>query len=179
MANTDGVIMKNKKIYLILSLVFILLLSFWYVKTPVMTIDKIKEAAVNQDVKTLNKHIDFESLKLSIKLMLLNTGNFQSGKKGKNLSSLVASVFLIPLVEKMLTPESIVLLMSGYNPAVKQESEDDDHSLSIETSWEGLSKVNLKFLSKTESKNILVLVMERDGLHWKLTGIKNQNPTIQ
>lgn len=172
--------MKNRNVQFVTILVFFLLFSFWYSKGPVYTVDIIKEAAINQDVNTLNKHIDFEALKLSIKVMLVSQENSQSGKRGKYLSSLVSSVLLIPLVEKMVTPEAIVLLMSGYGPQTKyQDKEADNQSLNIETSWDGLSKASLQFKSRNGHKNNLLLVMEREGLHWKLIGIKTQNVTTQ
>jgi hypothetical protein len=165
---------KSKQQFILFGTIIFLGSIFWFVKSPIFTLDKIKSAAIERDSNKLNKLINFETLRSSIKIMLLEPNNIEGDKpRTSYLASVVGGFLITPIIDRMVSPESLVFLMSGKIPNLKDQPETSK-PIEIETSWEGLSRAKLILKSERNSNNSVVLIMERDGLDWKLVGIKRQ-----
>lgn len=169
---------QQKKSWLIAGGVLLVTLIFaiWFIRSPIAALDSIKEAAQNESVQELNDLVDFTSLRSSIKLMLsTDTGDaIRKPTAGSRLAHLLAGALASPVVDALVTPESLVFFLHGEMPS-EHSSGDKRASAHITTDWHGLSLVELAIHPTENEKAKIALVMRRDWLAWKLVGIKRAN----
>lgn len=166
---------QKKKAWLVVgsALIATSLLVIWFIRSPITALDSIKEAAQNGSVQELNNLVDFTSLRSSIKLMISTDtgGSSKKSTSGSRLAHLLAGALASPIVDALVTPESLVFLLNGKMPTDKQTNEEKS-SAHITTDWHGLSLVELAIHPTESEKAKIALVMRRDWLTWKLVGIK-------
>lgn len=168
---------QQKKPWLIAgSLLFALIFAIWFIRSPIAALDSIKEAAQNGNVQELNDRVDFTSLRSSIKLMISTDAGDVASKPtpGSRLAHLLAGALASPIVDALVTPESLVFLLNGKMPTDHQSSEEKS-SAQISTNWHGLSLVELVIHPGETEKAKIALVMRRNWLTWKLVGINRVN----
>ncbi len=150
-----------------------LLLAIWFIRSPIAALDSIKEAAQKGSVQELNERVDFTSLRSSIKLMISTDTGDTAGKTTtrQRLAHLLAGALASPIVDALVTPESLVFLLNGKMPT-DQQSGKEKTTTQITADWHGLSLVELAIHPNENEKAKIALVMRRDWLSWKLVGIK-------
>ncbi|MES2978119.1 MAG: DUF2939 domain-containing protein [Pseudomonadota bacterium] len=168
----------------------VIMASIWFVRAPYATLESIKAAAERRDVPELNRLIDFPSVKSSLKILLLDSMNGKPGEApspGAGLARLFASALAGPIVEAMVTPESIVAMFSGKLPRSAagrpqpSSPRPDDASSPVSTEkpnvtfagdWDDSSTIRVRVRSGITEDVGLAFVMRRDGLSWRLSGIE-------
>ena len=160
----------------------------WFVRAPYATLQSIKTAAERRDIPALNRMIDFPALKSSLKLLMMNAVGIQGEPEspGKGLMRMFAGALAGPVVDAMVTPESISAMFGGQLPSMRagvpaktgspgseSESIAGNQEVIVARTWEGLSAVRVT-LSRSASRadDGLTFVMRRDGLSWRLAAIE-------
>lgn len=153
-----------------------LIFAIWFIRSPITALDSIKEAAHSGNVQQLNDLVDFTSLRSSIKLMISTDAGDTASKPtpGSRLAHMLAGALASPIVDALVTPESLVFLLNGEMPTDHQSAKEKS-SVQISTNWHGLSLVELAIHHSENEKAKMALVMRRDWLTWKLVGIKRAN----
>ena len=93
----------------------------WFVRAPYATLQSIKTAAERRDIPALNRMIDFPALKSSLKLLMMNAVGIQGEPEspGKGLMRMFAGALAGPVVDAMVTPESISAMFGGQLPSMR------------------------------------------------------------
>lgn len=173
------------------TLIFVVALAVsWFVRAPYTTLQSIKDAAEQRNVPELNRLIDFPSVKSSLKLMMMDSINQNAGDVGglgAGMARLFAGAFVGPIIEAMVTPESIAIMFSGKlprkpgdaptpssptAPSADEQPATAKQEVTVTRNWEGLSAVRVNVRANTTRDNGLTFVMRRDGLSWRLTAIE-------
>lgn len=159
----------------------IVLAVFWYVRAPFSTLTSIRVAAEHRDTSELSRLIDFPALKTSLKLLISDSVNAQTGSGAgiaAGLTRIFAGALASPVVEALVTPESIASMFAGQLPspsaqaAQSQRAEGDKSDLDTTYAWDGISTVRIRINSKSLQNQGLVFVMRRDGLSWRLATVE-------
>lgn len=163
----------------------------WLAASPYITLYQMKQAADARDGEALSEHVDFPSVRQSIKDQLntrvarkMGTDSDDSGALAM-IGASVAGVLVDRMVDAYVTPTGIAEVMEGNPPGPRLWHEGDD-----EDKTEGGGKApadrealrDKAKLSYTSFSRFVVtvpdksgaecqLVLRRRGLGWKLTEI--------
>ena len=168
--------------------ILLALAIIWFVRAPYSTLQSIKGAAERRDVPELNRLIDFPSVKSSLKLLVMGSVNGNTGEPAslrKGLAHMFAGALAGPLIEAMVTPESIAAMFGGKlprkpgaapQPAAPQGPDSaaatGSQDVTVTRDWDGLSAVRVNVRSNAAPDQGLTFVMRRDGLSWRLSAIE-------
>jgi hypothetical protein len=152
----------------------------WLYFTPYMAVNKLQAAAERGDTQALNEMVDFPALRTSIRTEIQSAtarGIQKDGGVFAAIGSAAAGFVVGPVVDAAVTPEGIGLLMKGQGPkrAGEEGSDDGDNwrdDVKISRRWEASDKFLIRYSDRASGDERITLVMRRDGLRWKLTGIR-------
>jgi hypothetical protein len=92
---------------------------------------------------------------------------------GGALAGLVTS----PIVDAAVTPEAISALTRGKDPRDRDDDDNDDDGkgerrLERDRRYEGTKRFAVRYLDPETGGEAFALLMRREGLEWRLTGIR-------
>lgn len=168
-----------------LPLLAMLALAAYVVAGPWLTIRGIDQAIAERDVPGLARHVDFPTLRVNLKAQLDDAMVRRAGIDAQ--SSMFGALALQAIggvsnlaVDTMVTPAGVAALLQG-RMLWKRASGDTigGDTWSDTTPDHPLREAELHYLStrrvtatvQTEAGTAIVLVLTRDGLHWKLSDI--------
>jgi len=156
--------------------------------SPYITIYQIKSAVDAKDGESLSEHIDFPSVRQSLKdqMNAVVMEKMQSEDMKSNPFAALGMAFAGTMVDKMVeayvTPAGISKLMSGENPSKSQDKNNSNsagfspQSSNKKKAFEDVS-MGYKSLSKFEvsgkkhGEDSARFILRRNGLEWQLTEI--------
>lgn len=159
------------------------LFVIYMVAAPYITVYQMKSAAEDHDGEALSEHIDFPSVRQSLKdqINVMFAKKMAEDKDMKdNPFAALGAVFAGTMVDKMVdayvTPAGITQLMAGQKPKTSTESgsvtvsESEREPLSnASMSYESLSKFVVTVEGNDGEEGRFIL--RRQGISWKLTSI--------
>jgi len=172
----EGGRMSKGKIVAVVGVLF----ALYFAAAPYITVHQMKSAAESHDGEALSEHIEFPSVRQSLKDQM-NAMIMKEMAKDKIkdstfavLGGAFAGVVVDKIVEAYVTPAGITQLMAGEKPKSSKGREPDgsfrrkplsDSSMS----YESLDKfvVKVKGVPGEERR----FVLRRRGIGWKLTEI--------
>ena len=176
--------MKLNSILLILA---VLLLAA-FAGSPYLAVHEMRAAARVHDAAKLGSYVDFaalrESLKTGVHAKLLGRERNENGDPtpANAMGAAVAGALLGPMVDVLITPESLSRLLQGQKPAAAAaggllgaSSDKPSPTESIEThfGYEGLNNFVFSVKKKGTDDEPVDLVMHREGLFsWKLAELR-------
>ena len=157
-------------------------LFFAYVMAaPYITVHQIQSAAKNNDGAALSKHIDFVSLRQSVKDQmnaLWAKKMAEQGTMNNNqfaaIGAAFAGTFVDKLVDAYVTPAAITQLMSGEQPQSGAGGHEAGHSERSPLSDASMSYASLnEFVISVndEGGKEWKFILHRQGFDWKVTDI--------
>lgn len=152
----------------------------WLYFTPYMAVNKLQAAAERGDAQALNEMVDFPALRTSVKSEIQGSvarGIQKDGGAFAALGSAVTGVIVEPAVNAAVTPEGISLLMKGRRPTDNADEDSDDgkswrDEVKIARRYEAADKFVIQYRDKETGDDQIALVMRRDGLRWRLAGVR-------
>jgi Protein of unknown function (DUF2939) len=154
--------------------------------SPYLTLNKMRNATENQNVDALAKEIDFPELRVSIKesvkaqVFKQMTGvEAVTGAEGGKVASPKMTPELVekmvsPMVDKLITPEGLDQLINNKVPGAKIDLANLDRDIAksdIKMGYESLDRFVVNITDKVDRSKHVSLILKRDGLAWKLSGI--------
>ncbi|WP_436862876.1 DUF2939 domain-containing protein [Acinetobacter haemolyticus] len=175
------------------SIVLVLLVFGYLFASPYLTIYQIRQAIEQEDSAALASHIDFPSVRQSLKdqvnaQMLQDMPQAPSSERGlAALGAILASSMLDKVVDVMVSPQGITMLMQGkqLKDSLPMQTQSDFQTthLSESASLSGAEKVSYK--GRYQSFNQFAvqiqhphnrlptkIILQRTGLSWKVTQIQ-------
>ena len=170
---------KNTKIAGVSIAALLLLFCIWFYQAPYSTLMSIKEAAQRKDMQALSELIDFQSFRSSLNTIVTDAiaSRPDQGKIGNMFAKVMAGALTRPILDAMVTPESIAAMFSGTPPKNGGTSTDgnaDTGNSKVITSrsWDGWSVFKLRVQSAERPELSVIFVMRRDGFRWHLSAIE-------
>jgi hypothetical protein len=165
----------------ILITAFLLVFGTWFLFTPYIAVNGMKSAAEARDAAKLSSYVNFPALKESLKASF-NAKLASEVTKEKNenpftpLGAMMAAAFINPLIDALVTPESLAMMIKGDKPLPGKNSTQTQQSNSdadIAMSYEGFDRFVVTVKKKGETGEPVALVFNRDGMFsWKLSAIR-------
>ena len=160
-----------------------ILIAGYVVASPLITVYQMKSAAEKNDGEALSEHIEFPSLRQSIKdqvnAMFVEKLENDKNLKGNAFAGL-AMVFAGALVEKAVdvyvTPAGISKIMAGEMVSLGELGQSSEGKTKKEPfknasfSYESTDKFVVTVANKSEEP--VRFILRRQGLNWKLTDIR-------
>lgn len=172
----------NQKMIGALVAIAILLIGGYYYASPYLVMNSIKDAAQAGDSEKVSAYIDFPSVRQSFKVQInaymVKELAIQDDNEWEALGTMIASNMIDKMVEATITPEGMTLIMQGkdFRESFKPASQDSSNSSSTDakldysTRYLSINVFELT-LNSLESDKQVKVIMERDGLSWKVKKI--------
>jgi hypothetical protein len=171
--------MTNKAKYS-LAVVFIVF-GVWFFFTPHLAVSGMRSAAEARDAARLSGYVNFPALKENLKATM-NAKFISEVTKEKEanpfaaLGAAMAAAFINPMVDALVTPESLALMMKGDKPHPGKsgaQSQQSDSRADTSMAYESFDRFVVTVKKKGETAEPVGLVFNRDGMFsWKLSAIR-------
>lgn len=183
--------MMNRRYVLIGSASLVLVLaafSIYFCTRPSLAFEQLRDAVVRQDRVAMERHIDFPSLRESIKLKLRQELSPSANSRQSPmavLGAIAAEYVAGRVIDLAVSPEGIAAILSGSRireitkppPAEPSTSEapppggGEVSKLEYRTQWDGISSYVVN--ANRDGKPVVKLVLRRTGLfEWRLAEIR-------
>jgi Protein of unknown function (DUF2939) len=154
--------------------------------SPYLTLNKMRNATENQNVEALAKEINFPELRVSIKesvktqvfkqIAATETGTGTSTGKlsAPKMTPELVEKMVSPMVDKLITPEGLDQLINNKVPGAKIDLANLDRDIAksdIKMGYESIDRFVVNITDKVDQSKNVSLILKRDGLAWKLSGI--------
>ncbi len=146
--------------------------------SPYLTLDNMKKATTNRNADALAQEIDFPSLRTSVKENVKAKVIAQMSGAGttpiKGMNTAVVDKMVDPMVDKLVTPEGLGDLMQDKVPGAKIDLTNLEKNIAdseVKMGYESLDRFVVHITDKIDRTKDVSLILKRDGLAWKLSGI--------
>ncbi len=146
--------------------------------SPYLALDNMKKATTNRNADALAQEIDFPSLRTSVKanikaqVVKQMTGAGTTPVKGMNAEAV--DKIVNPMVDKLVTPEGLGDLMQDKVPGAKIDLSNLEKNIAgseVKMGYESIDRFVVHITDKVDRQKDVSLILRRDGLAWKLSGI--------
>jgi hypothetical protein len=154
----------------------------WLFFSPHLTVYAMVSAARARDAAALNRHINFpalrENLKADFTAKLADTSNHRTDNPLASLGASLASALVAPVVDYLITPESITLMLQGNVPnphgiGAGTPTKSSDMETEAAMNYEGVNRFVVKVRKKGTGEPPVQLVFTRSGLFsWRLSSVR-------
>jgi Protein of unknown function (DUF2939) len=147
---------------------------------PYLTINNMKNATENQNVDALSKEINFPELRVSIKesvkaQVLRHVVRAEQNKaSAPKMTPELVEKMVSPMVDKIITPEGLDQIIHDQVPGAKIDLanlERDIAKSDIKMGYESIDRFVVHITDKVDQSKHVSLILKRNGLAWKLSGI--------
>ncbi len=174
------------KVKVALGVVAVLVVA-WIVAAPYITVYQMKSAAESRDGEALSEHIDFPSVRQSLKdqMNAMFLKEMAQDKEMKDnpfaaLGTAFAGMMVNKMVDAFVTPAGITQMMAGEKPQPDPKRSSTQPATASEgyarKPWSGATMGYESFNKfvvrvKDEKGGEITFVLRREGIGWKLTQI--------
>lgn len=152
----------------------------WLYFTPYMALNKLQAAAEAGDTQALNEMVDFPALRTSLKSEVQGAvarGIQKDGGIFAAVGSAVSGIVVEPVVNAAVTPEGVSLLMKGRRPTDDEDESKDGgenwrENVKIGRRYEAADRFIVQYSDRQSGDERISLVMHREGLRWRLAGVR-------
>lgn len=154
----------------------------WFFFTPHIAVRGMRAAAEERNAARLSGYVNFPALKENLKASLNARIAAETAREKDNpfagLGAALAAAFISPLIDALVTPESLAMIMQGDKPEpgkAKKSPSKSDPDTETTMSYEGVNSFVVTIRKKNDPKGeTMGLIFNRDGLlsSWKLTALR-------
>lgn len=163
--------------------IIILFVAFgtWLYFTPYLAVSGMKAGAEAKDAVKLSSYVNFPALKESLKASFRAKLASGAAKKPEGnpfgaVGAALAAAFVNPMIDALVTPESLAMIMKGDKPQPIQnaaQSKPSESGSETSMSYESFDRFVVNVKKKGETGEPYGLVFNRDGLFsWKLSALR-------
>jgi hypothetical protein len=166
----------NRKLLVSVVAVLALLNLGFFFAMPYIVVWRARAAAERGDAAAVAEHVDFPALRENLKSSLASKANeYFKPQQGlaADLGAAFGGMLVDRMVDAMVTPESLAWLVLGYqrSPGRSSEPPPSTSEPTATMAYEGFSTFVVHFEHPAITQTF-ALVLEREGLSWKLTGVR-------
>lgn len=171
--------MRRKSRFLPLFSLAICVAAAWLYFSPYLAYRQVTKAAERGDVEALNEVVDFPALRTSFKdnvrTAVAREISSDRGNPFAAVGGALAGLVTGPVIDAAVTPSGIAALTKGDDP---RDGERDDKAGEARTDverdrrYEGTNRFAVRYLDRETGAEQYALILTRDGLRWKLSGVR-------
>ncbi len=171
---------RNKSLVAVAAIAIIVAAAVWYFASPAYAMNQLKNAAQSGVSSQLEESIDFpkvrESLKTQMRAMLareMTKPEANDNPFGK-LGAMLAMGMVDSMVEGFVTPQSMAAMVEDgkiAKPGRAKAQVADSKPVDWDVERDGFDKFTATSVAADGNQGP-TLIFQRDGLGWKLSGLK-------
>ncbi len=174
---------KNLWFALVGFVVLVVCTGFYF--SPHLAVHNMKKAAEAKDADALSSYVDFPSLRESLNAnfnakMVSEVAKSKSGDPFEALGAAIATALINPMIDALVTPESLAILTKGEKPEMSQsgneskiQSAPERANTETSMSYKGLNRFIVRVKEKDSTEEPIEFIFKRDGIiSWKLSGLR-------
>jgi hypothetical protein len=153
----------------------------WIYFGPHMALKKLQAAAESGDVEAMNELVDFPALRTSVKENAKTAVSRELSDRTRlpgvgAIGGILAGRVVNPVVDLAVTPSGVAALTSGRLPGARSKDGEKPRGLpeglKMKRGYEGMDRFEVRYVDRESGDERIALIMRRDGLNWKLTGVR-------
>ena len=171
----------SRSVKIMLGAVLALLIG-WYAASPYIALHQMRSAAESKDAAKLSEHIDFPSVKESLKAsfsaaMMAEVAQSSQDDPFAGAGAALAIAMVGPMVDALVTPQAIAMMMQGEKPELErphaQVASTPGQEPVVSSRYTGLNTFKVDVSDKSDPHAKIALRFKRHGLFsWKLTSVE-------
>jgi hypothetical protein len=149
--------------------------------SPYLTLYQMYQAVEHRDAQAISSSVDFPALRASVKENLQSVVLKETAKQNNPILNLIGaalgSALADPVLDRMVTPEGVMALLEGQR--LQAGANDGEQSLSqkvekvdVNARYESFNQFVVGVKPKGEDVPPVDVVLSREGLGWKITGVR-------
>lgn len=162
----------------IAGLLVFMLVAAWVAWGPKRTLVGVMDAIESQDVARLDELVDFPAVRSQMKAaMLAEIQKTTSADPSDQMGVALGMAFVEPVLETFISAEGIIAMASGSQLLAAQglggdadRWQDRIESGRASLRFKSLSRAEVTFLDEEDPSVSLVILMDREGLNWRVVG---------
>lgn len=151
----------------------------WLYVSPYLAYRQLTRAADRGDAQALNDVVDFPALRASVKenvkLAVAREISADEGNAFAAVGGVLAGALVGGVVDAAVTPAGIAALTRGNDPTDgdgRGDPERKNRDLKRDRRYEGVNRFAVRHLDRETGREQFALLLHRDGLGWKLSGVR-------
>jgi len=154
--------------------------------SPYLALQRMRAAAAGRDAAGLAAYVDFpavrDSLKQGVQARLARQDLNEQGEPtpASAMGAAVAGALLGPMVDALITPESLARVLQGQRPAAAvigvgggERGAPSSEALETQMGYESLNRFVFSVRKQGDDEEPVDLVLRREGLlRWKLAELR-------
>lgn len=173
---------KTAKFSIFTAIVIVIAIVAYLYASPYLVLRNMQSAAQQGDSEKLNQYIDYPSVRQSLKDQL-NAHMLKELKQEHNnefaaLGAMLATSMTDTLLDAVITPTGVGLMLQGKNlnpshmpnanASAAQQQEQSEEKVDYKTYYTSMNRFVVDVSNKQRHDQRVKVIMERDGLSWKL-----------
>jgi hypothetical protein len=154
--------------------------------SPYLTLYQMYQAVKQNDAQSVASHVNFSALRESVKTNVQGLVSQEISKQENPLMALIGSAvsgFVVdPLIDQIVTPEGVAALLEGqqlqFNSASQPQLSEKAAEVEVQPHYESFNQFVVSVKPKGESAMPVDLLLSREGLGWKVTGVRLPQPQM-
>jgi hypothetical protein len=149
--------------------------------SPYLTLYQMYQSAKSNDFQGVASHVDFPALRESVKANVQTMFSQETAKQDNPLMGILGKflggVVLDPVVDAVVTPEGVAALLAGQQLQFggdnkKATFSEKADSVEVKPHYESFNQFVVSVKPKGEDKPPVELILSRDFLGWKVSGVR-------
>ncbi len=149
--------------------------------SPYLTLYQMYQSVEKKDVQGIASHVDFPALRQSVKTNVQAIVHQETSQQQNPLLDILGSVLggvvLEPVVDTVVTPEGVAALLEGQRIQLNGNDKQAQFSgkapdVDVKAEYESFNQFAVSVKPKGEDTPPVTLLMSRDGLSWKISGVR-------
>jgi hypothetical protein len=164
----------------------VVVVAGWLYASPYLSVNAMKNAALENDAEGITGRVDFPALKESIKGQFTAKMSSQAGKSSEenplaDAGAALGMMMIGPMIDAMVTPEAVTAMMRGRkldeNTAAGQPGQTTEAQVeaTMDTSmgYRDLNTFEVTLTDKKSPSEPMTMLFKRHGIaNWKLTAVE-------
>lgn len=171
--------MRRRSRFLPLFSLALCVAAAWLYFSPYLAYRQVTRAAERGDVSALNEVVDFPALRTSFKENVRTAVAREISTDGRNpfaaVGGALAGMLTGPVIDAAVTPSGIAALTDGNDPRDRNRdgtSGEARTDVERDRRYEGINRFAVRYLDRETGGEQYALILTRDGLRWKLSGVR-------
>ncbi|MCG9891047.1 MAG: DUF2939 domain-containing protein [Thermosynechococcaceae cyanobacterium MS004] len=152
--------------------------------SPYFSLYQMYQAVEKKDLEGVASHVDFPALRESVKTNLRTIISKETSEQNNPLASMFGSVVngfvLDPVVDSVVTPSGVAALMEGQQLQLGDRGDQPEAAqlsqrvsdIEVKSQYESFNQFAVSVKQKGEGAEPVTLLLSRNGLGWKVTGVR-------
>ena len=148
--------------------------------SPYITLHQMYQAVEHQDLQGIASHVDFPALRTSVKTNLQAVAQKEIAQQNpfmRLIGTLLGGIVLDPVIDQVVSPAGISALLEGQRLELGEGGQSAQltqkaASVDVQAQYESFNQFAVNVKPKGESTPPVTLLLSREGLGWKLSGVR-------